>query len=211
MRAARPLPNLGAGLGGSWPWGQLQASSRMADLPYWASGNQWNNSACSLRTPGTPSPKRGAQSHAPDPLLDGRHGPQVTEERTEEYSERRCGPVQSPRAGGCQSWAINTHYPGGPENGGAWTWELLVHWEVQKGGEAVLAQQLAAPQEPASPPPTPGPTLLLGSFSHPEPHGSLHLPGCQDSGCASLPLPTQGAGRGLPKAGHPRATRTLEK
>lgn len=75
----------------------------MADLQYWASGNQWNNSACSLRTPGTPSPKRGAQSHAPDPLLDGRHGPQVTEERTKEYSERRCGLSKVPELVGARA------------------------------------------------------------------------------------------------------------
>lgn len=61
---------------------------------------------------------------------------------------------------------------------------------------AVVLMQLAAPQEPPSPPP-----LLPGTFSHPEPLASLHLLICQDSGCPSLPLLPGGAGCGPPKAG----------
>lgn len=205
LGAPCPLPNLGARH--QSPGGSLWASSGWANVPYLESGSNCNNSARFLRAPHMPNPKPGAQSH-PRSLAAGWASQSPGHRRENKGILREeVWPAQSHRAGGRQSWANYTRHSGGPENGGAWRWELLVCWEVQKGGRLCWGCSWQHPKNhPALPPLPTRPTPLPGTFSHPEPLASLHLPGCLDSGCASLPLPTGGAGCGLPKAGRPRAT-----
>lgn len=161
------------------PWGQLWVSSRTANLPCLESGSTCNNSAHFPRAHCMSGPQSGRQAHGLSVQQGKCRGPQVTEEKTNEYSERECGlPKVTWLVGGRAGLILPTTLVVLGMKG-AWRWELLVHWEAGKGGRLCWCSSQQHPQEPPRAPPTSGPTLSPGAFSHPESLLFLHLPGCQ--------------------------------
>lgn len=199
LGAPCPLPNLGAHH--QSPGGSLWASSGWANMPYLESGSNYNNSTRFLRAPHMPNPKPGAQSHPPS--LPAGWASQSPGHRRENKGILReeVWPAQSHRAGGRQSWANYTRYPGGPENGGVWRWELLVCWEVRKGGRLCWGCSWQHPKNHPALPPTAGPlhspaplvTLSLSPLSISQAVWTLGAPPCLS--------PLEGQGVGSPRRG----------